>query len=97
MGDKTLLLLLYGGYILLMSLLAFYEYGLDKRRAITDGKRISEAALLLCSVLGGAIGGYFGMKHFRHKTSSEHWYFTTINILSIFCHVAVFVLILVKA
>ena len=36
-----------------------------------------------CSLIlfGGAIGGYLGMKTFRHKT--KHWYFHAINILGI--------------
>jgi uncharacterized membrane protein YsdA (DUF1294 family) len=96
MDDKIILLILYGGYLLIMSLVTFYAYGLDKRRAKREGKRIKETSLLLASVLGGAFGGFLAMKLFRHKTSSEHWYFTTLNVLGIFLHVALVVLIVVK-
>ena len=56
-----------------MSLLSFAAMGLDKHRARRGKWRISEKALFLLALLGGAIGGTAGMLIFRHKT--KHWYF----------------------
>ena len=64
---------LLGLYLLLVNLAAFLVMGLDKRRAKRDKWRISEKALFLPAVLGGALGGVLGMRTFRHKT--KHWYF----------------------
>ena len=64
---------LLGLYLLLVNLAAFLVMGLDKRRAKRDKWRISEKALFLPAVLGGALGGVLGMRTFRHKT--QHWYF----------------------
>ncbi len=46
----------------------FLLYGIDKWKAKTGKWRISEKTLILCAVLFGAVGAYFGMKKFRHKT-----------------------------
>ena len=61
------------GYILLINLVTFALYGLDKRRAKLHRWRISEKTLLLLPVLGGSVGGILGMRAFHHKT--KHWYF----------------------
>ncbi len=58
-------------YALLVNLTAFLLYGIDKRRAIKGLYRISEAALLLFGVLGGAMGSIIGMTAFRHKTKHK--------------------------
>ena len=96
MDDKTKLLLIYGGYLLLLSLITFFTYGIDKGRAKKGKWRIKESVLLIMSILGGAFGGIIGMKAFRHKTSGEHWYFTAINLLGILIHLALIVLIIIK-
>lgn len=61
------------GYLAAVNLAAFALMGLDKRRARRGAWRISEKALFLPAVLGGALGGLLGMRVFRHKT--KHWYF----------------------
>ena len=60
-------------YLLTANLTAFILMGVDKRRARRGEWRVSEKALFLPAVLGGALGGVLGMKVFRHKT--RHWYF----------------------
>lgn len=64
---------LLGLYLLAVNAAAFLVMGLDKRRARRGKWRISEKALFLPAVLGGALGGVLGMRTFRHKT--KHWYF----------------------
>lgn len=64
---------LLGLYLLLASLTAFCLMGIDKRRARRGKWRVSEKALFLPALLGGALGGVLGMRVFHHKT--RHWYF----------------------
>ncbi|MBO5649075.1 MAG: DUF1294 domain-containing protein [Clostridia bacterium] len=59
--------------LLLMSLITFCLYGIDKYKAKRGAWRISEKALLLCALFFGGIGAFLGMRLFRHKT--RHWYF----------------------
>jgi uncharacterized membrane protein YsdA (DUF1294 family) len=47
---------------------AFVFYGLDKRRAVRQGARVPETALLTLAAAGGSLGAYAGMGLFRHKT-----------------------------
>ena len=90
---KQIVLLAYGGYLILLSLITFILYYADKKKAEKKKWRIPEKVLLLCSFLGGAFGGYPAMLLFRHKTKGEHWYFTFVNILGILIHVAALVAI----
>ncbi len=64
---------LLGLYLVAVNLAAFVLMGADKRRAKRGAWRISERALFLPALLGGALGGTLGMRVFRHKT--KHWYF----------------------
>ena len=64
---------LYLIFILIMSLITFILYLVDKAKAKKNAWRIKEATLLLFSFFGGALGGYIGMLSLRHKT--KHWYF----------------------
>ncbi|MBO4682453.1 MAG: DUF1294 domain-containing protein [Bacilli bacterium] len=93
MSLKQIILLAYGGYLILLSLLTFILYYADKKKAEKKKWRIPEKVLLLSSFLGGAFGGYPAMLIFRHKTKGEHWYFTFINILGILIHIAALVAI----
>ena len=90
---KQIVLLAYGGYLILLSLITFILYYADKKKAEKKKWRIPEKVLLLCSFLGGAFGGYPAMLLFRHKTKGEHWYFTFINILGLLIHIAALVAI----
>ena len=56
------------GYLILMNLIAFALYGIDKRRAKQGAWRISEYTLLLVALLGGSLGALLSMRYFRHKT-----------------------------
>ena len=90
---KELVLIIYGAYLLIMSLVTFILYHSDKKKAEKGKMRIPEKVLLLFSFFGGAFGGYPAMLIFRHKTKGEHWYFTFVNILGILIHVALIILI----
>ena len=58
----------FWGYLILMNLIAFALYGIDKRRAKQGAWRISEYTLLLVALLGGSLGALLGMRYFLHKT-----------------------------
>lgn len=55
-------------YLILINLITFIVYGVDKSLAIKHEWRISEATLIMLAVIGGSIGAFLGMQVFRHKT-----------------------------
>lgn len=55
-------------YLLIINLVAFVCYGVDKLMAKRNARRISELALLLLALLGGSVGAWLGMQVWRHKT-----------------------------
>lgn len=60
-------------WLIIINILTFAVFGIDKKKAI-DGKfRISELTLFLLSILGGSLGGLAAMYTFHHKT--KKWYF----------------------
>ena len=63
----------------------FCLYGIDKRKAVKDKRRISERTLLLWSVFA-PFGGAAGMHFFRHKT--KKFYFGLVNILMCIVQIA---------
>ncbi len=58
-------------YLIVINIIAFILYGVDKRKAKKGKWRISENTLLLIAILGGSIGAIFGMKIFHHKTKKS--------------------------
>ena len=54
--------------LLLVNIVAFAAYGIDKRKAQKGKWRIPESTLLLLAFFGGAPGALMGMRAFRHKT-----------------------------
>lgn len=55
-------------YLIIINILSFILYGIDKLKAIKKKEKISEKALILIGILGGSIGSLIGMNLFRHKT-----------------------------
>lgn len=60
-------------YVVVVNLVTFLLYGVDKRKAQKNKWRISEKTLLGAALAGGSVGALFGMHVFRHKT--KHWKF----------------------
>ena len=56
---------------IVVNLIAFAAFGLDKAKAQAGSRRISEASLLQLAFLGGTIGAYAGRAAFRHKTRKQ--------------------------
>ena len=55
-------------YLIVINVVTFTVYGIDKLKAKQGSWRISEATLLILAVIGGSIGAMLGMKVWRHKT-----------------------------
>jgi hypothetical protein len=70
-------------YLVLINVVTFIFFGIDKRKAIRQKWRIKENVLLTFSIFGGGIGSFIGMKVFHHKTQKTKFIilvplFTTI-------------------
>ena len=85
---------IYAIYLLVLSLITFIFYFVDKVKAKAKAWRVPEKTLLGLSLLGGAFGGGLAMLAFRHKT--KHWYFGFINILGIIIHLTGIVIVYLK-
>ena len=55
-------------YLILINLLGFVLYGVDKAKSKGRNCRIPERTLLWLARLGGGLGCWLGMMLFRHKT-----------------------------
>ena len=55
-------------YLIVITIVTFLVYGIDKWKAKQGSWRISEANLLILAVIGGSIGALLGMKVWHHKT-----------------------------
>jgi uncharacterized membrane protein YsdA (DUF1294 family) len=54
-------------YLIVLNIVTFLVYGIDKWKAKQGSWRISEATLLILAVIGGSIGALLGMKVWHHK------------------------------
>lgn len=66
--EKQMTLNLFYGCLIVINIVTFLVYGIDKWKAMQGHWRISEFTLLLLAVVGGSIGALLGMKVWRHKT-----------------------------
>lgn len=55
-------------YLVVVNVIAFCIYGIDKHKAKAHRWRIPEHTLIFTAVLGGCIGALSGMRIFHHKT-----------------------------
>ena len=58
-------------YLVIINIVTFLVYGIDKWKARKSLWRIREASLLMLAVLGGSIGACLGMKVWHHKTQHK--------------------------
>lgn len=65
---------------ILFSVITYFLYRTDKKRAIRHRYRISEKTLLIFPWIFGSLGALFGMFRYRHKT--KHGYFLWNNLLA---------------
>jgi len=58
-------------YLVIINVISFICFGIDKKKAIIHSQRIPERCLFLLSILGGSFGAIIGMKFFHHKTRKK--------------------------
>jgi hypothetical protein len=79
------------GYLVIINIIAFIFYGIDKRKAIKQKWRIKESILLFFSILGGGVGSFFGMKVFHHKTQKKK-FIILVPVFTIIFAIVIYVL-----
>ena len=60
-------------YLIIINIITFIGFWLDKYYAINNKYRISEKKLFSLCLLGGSFFGYIAMKVFRHKTKKLYF------------------------
>ena len=70
-------------YLIVINIVTFLVYGMDKLKAKQGSWRISEATLLILAIIGGSIGALLGMKVWRHKTQHKKFKYGVPAILII--------------
>ena len=77
---------LLGCYLLVMNLVTFFVFGLDKWKAKykethEKTRRVPEKTLFLLAALGGSVGALLGMRVWHHKTLHKSFRFGIPAIL----------------
>ena len=85
--------LIFLAVLIVVSLITFLLYGVDKYKAKRKKWRIPEKVLLGCSLCCGAIGGLAAMSLFRHKTKHNH--FWVANIIGLTWQLALLVVLFI--
>ena len=70
-------------YLIVVNVVTFFVYGIDKWKSKRDKWRIPEAQLLGVAVIGGSIGAWAGMKVWHHKTMHKKFKYGVPAILII--------------
>lgn len=70
-------------YLVIINVVTFFMYGIDKWKAKHTKWRIPEATLLGMAVIGGSIGAWLGMKVWHHKTLHKKFKFGVPAIIII--------------
>ena len=91
-AERELLLI----YLLLINVISFAMFGIDKYKAKRKKWRIPEATLLFTAVLGGAAGAYAGMKLFHHKTLHRQFRLTVPLCLAMWMGIVIWLILFVR-
>ena len=70
-------------YLVIINVVTFFMYGIDKWKAKHTKWRIPEATLLGMAVIGGSIGAWLGMKVWHHKALHKKFKFGVPAIIII--------------
>ncbi|MGP4075746.1 DUF1294 domain-containing protein [Halobacillus sp. K22] len=68
--------------VILMSLICLYLMWWDKRKSVKGQWRVSEQTIWITAILGGAFGGWAGMRLFHHKTK-HHFFAFGLPVLAL--------------
>ena len=66
--NRTTLLHIVLVYLVVINVITFLLYGIDKWKAKRSKWRIPESKLLMMAALGGSVGAWLGVKTWHHKT-----------------------------
>ncbi|OUP83466.1 hypothetical protein B5F07_10895 [Lachnoclostridium sp. An169] len=72
-------------YLILINIITWIIYGLDKWKARRGKWRVPEKTLLLLALAGGSIGALAAMVMFHHKTHKARFYIGVPLILILEC------------
>lgn len=61
-------------YLIIINVVTFVIFGVDKYKAIRQEWRIRESTLLGLALIGGSIGGWLAMYIFHHKTKKVKFF-----------------------
>lgn len=61
-------------YLLVVNVVTFIAFGVDKRKAKHNKWRIAEKTLLMLAAIGGSVGALIAMRVFHHKTKHKKFY-----------------------
>ena len=61
-------------YLVIINVITFVMFGVDKYKAIRQEWRIRESTLLGLALIGGSIGGWLAMYIFHHKTKKVKFF-----------------------
>ena len=73
----------FAAWYLLLSIVTFIVYGIDKRKAARGTWRIKEQTLHLLELLGGWPGGLAAQPYFHHKSRKTKFQFIFWAIVAI--------------
>lgn len=73
-------------YLIIVNIITFIIFGLDKLFAIYNKNRVSEKTLFFLSMIGGCFSEFFGMFIFRHKTRKYKFYLVNILFIIIYSY-----------
>ena len=79
-------------YLVVINVVAFVVYGVDKYKAKRGRWRTPEATLLGLAAIGGSIGAWLGMKVWHHKTMHKKFQYGVPLILIAQIALVVFIL-----
>ncbi|MGV0921940.1 DUF1294 domain-containing protein [Empedobacter falsenii] len=68
---------------ILINLIAFFLFKIDKNKAIKGQNRISEFTLCSVTLVGGTIGSILAMQIYRHKTKKTSFILKILIIVMI--------------
>lgn len=72
-------------YLIVINIIAWIAYGLDKWKACAGKWRIPEKTLLAVAAAGGSAGALAAMLIFRHKIRKPKFYISVPAFLIIHC------------
>ena len=78
--------------LVIINIVTFCLYGIDKTSAVKEKWRIPNRVLLGLAAIGGSIGAWAGMFTFRHKT--QKWYYTITVPVMLFLQITLIVLMM---